>query len=376
MAMSAAAPAVPSAAGDTGSGLSLADRAFFEPRFGRDLSAVRIHADEAAARSTRALAAQAYTVGNDIWFGAGRYRPGTSEGRRLLAHELTHVVQQDAAPALGDRGADGPATDGNATGDRTIALVGARTGGLRLQRNPDVDFVVHGITAARDGRLADPDQTDPGMVTWAVDFGVTAPLDASADVEVTGAAGDDCTAHTVGFMQTVHSQSLVFEYLGRSPGDGSVTVNWTVDLPIRDGDPGNMWYEPTANATATACNQHVTPRIGDYPTIQGLPKRRTNGSTGRDNFLHSVRRTMGFATTLVAAHGTTVRPLRNFLWSYNMAITFTADPANVDDPWPFNWITNSTRVLDPNPGASTVPLFADTSATYNQSLVENVTEKS
>ncbi len=69
-------------------------RAFFEPRFGGDLSRVRVHTDDRAAASADAVNARAYTFGNDIAFGAGEYDPHTVPGRRLIAHELTHVVQQ------------------------------------------------------------------------------------------------------------------------------------------------------------------------------------------------------------------------------------------------------------------------------------------
>ncbi|HHM05138.1 MAG TPA: DUF4157 domain-containing protein [Gammaproteobacteria bacterium] len=71
-------------------------RAFFEPRFGHDFSQVRVHADQRAAASARALNARAYTRGYDIAFGAGQYSPDTDQGRHLLAHELTHVVQQNS----------------------------------------------------------------------------------------------------------------------------------------------------------------------------------------------------------------------------------------------------------------------------------------
>ena len=67
-------------------------RAFFEPRFGRDLGSVRVHDDAAAARSARAMGAKAYTAGNDIVFARGRYAPDQPAGRELLAHELAHVV--------------------------------------------------------------------------------------------------------------------------------------------------------------------------------------------------------------------------------------------------------------------------------------------
>jgi hypothetical protein len=69
-------------------------RAFFEPRFGHDLSQVRVHTDERAAASARTVSALAYTVGRELVFGAGQYAPGTAAGQSLLAHELTHVLQQ------------------------------------------------------------------------------------------------------------------------------------------------------------------------------------------------------------------------------------------------------------------------------------------
>ena len=65
-----------------------------EAHFGHDFSRVRVHSDTQAAESARALNALAYTTGRDMVFGAGKYAPETSEGRRLLAHELAHVVQQ------------------------------------------------------------------------------------------------------------------------------------------------------------------------------------------------------------------------------------------------------------------------------------------
>ncbi|HUX28574.1 MAG TPA: DUF4157 domain-containing protein, partial [Terracidiphilus sp.] len=69
-------------------------RAFMEPRFGRDLSSVRIHTGLRADESARAVHALAYTVGQDAVFAAGLYNPHTAEGKRLLAHELSHTVQQ------------------------------------------------------------------------------------------------------------------------------------------------------------------------------------------------------------------------------------------------------------------------------------------
>ena len=99
-AVNSAAPAhaVPSVVHDVlrapGQPLDAATRVFMEPRFGHDFSSVRVHTDDRAAESARAVNALAYTVGRNVVFDAGQYQPRTSPGQRLLAHELTHVLQQ------------------------------------------------------------------------------------------------------------------------------------------------------------------------------------------------------------------------------------------------------------------------------------------
>jgi outer membrane protein OmpA-like peptidoglycan-associated protein len=112
--------------------------AFFSERFGRDLSAVRVHTDPQAAKTARAVGARAYTRGTDIVFAPGEYRPETIAGKRLLAHELTHVAQQSgggvAAPvpltlqrscneAIGTRTACTPSND-EPVGDLVLFKVG------------------------------------------------------------------------------------------------------------------------------------------------------------------------------------------------------------------------------------------------------------
>lgn len=77
-----------------GEPLDRESRSFFDARFGHDFSRVRIHADSRAGESAEEIGARAYTVGNHIAFAAGRYSPSSAEGRRLLAHELMHTIQQ------------------------------------------------------------------------------------------------------------------------------------------------------------------------------------------------------------------------------------------------------------------------------------------
>ena len=107
-----APPIVREVLGSTGQPLDEDAKTFFERRLGHDFSRVRIHDDARAAESARAVGALAYTVGTDVVFATGRYAPQSGAGRKLLAHELAHVVQQSSAlnapiPTI-DRGASDP----------------------------------------------------------------------------------------------------------------------------------------------------------------------------------------------------------------------------------------------------------------------------
>ncbi|AFZ26218.1 hypothetical protein Cylst_4112 [Cylindrospermum stagnale PCC 7417] len=81
----------------SGNPLDEQTRSFMEPRFGNDFSSVRVHTDSSSVEMNKELGAQAFTHGQDVYFGAGKYNPGADDGKRLLAHELTHVVQQTGA---------------------------------------------------------------------------------------------------------------------------------------------------------------------------------------------------------------------------------------------------------------------------------------
>ena len=85
------------ALGGKGTSLSSEVRSFFEPKFGLDFSNVRVHTDASANSLAQSINARAFTKGNDIVFNSGEYAPNTTEGKKLLGHELTHVVQQNSA---------------------------------------------------------------------------------------------------------------------------------------------------------------------------------------------------------------------------------------------------------------------------------------
>jgi Domain of unknown function (DUF4157) len=108
--------------GSGGRALDDAARSRLETRVGHELSGVRVHDDVAAAASARALGARAFALGGDIFFGAGEYRLGTHEGRRLLAHEVAHVVHARSVPVLPGIGPpDSRAERGAAAFARTFA---------------------------------------------------------------------------------------------------------------------------------------------------------------------------------------------------------------------------------------------------------------
>jgi hypothetical protein len=91
----------------SGQPLERSTQRFMEGRMGQDFGDVRVHTDATASDSARSVNAQAYTVGNDIVFQNGAYAPETDTGRHMLAHELTHVVQQRSGPVDGTPAAGG-----------------------------------------------------------------------------------------------------------------------------------------------------------------------------------------------------------------------------------------------------------------------------
>ena len=114
-------------------------------RFGHDFASVRVHADAVDEQSARDVNANAYTVGHDIVFGAGRFAPGTHDGRRLIAHELTHVIQQTSRRTENNTGA----------GDGGPAAVCTTTPTIQRQMTPKSKHVhgfghkPHALTPAR-----------------------------------------------------------------------------------------------------------------------------------------------------------------------------------------------------------------------------------
>lgn len=161
-----APPIVDRVLNSPGRPLDKATRDYFEPRFGYDLGKIRIHSDAQAAESARAVNALAYTVGDRIAFASGHYAPQSSAGRRLLAHELAHTIQQSGPGARSISpsalGAPRPVTASHASvqrkpdktqePDKSTCLTGHREG-TGFQVKPPVTYgneqIVYGIWALR-----------------------------------------------------------------------------------------------------------------------------------------------------------------------------------------------------------------------------------
>jgi outer membrane protein OmpA-like peptidoglycan-associated protein len=125
-----------------GQPLDRATRSYFESRFGSDFSQVRVHADSRSAQSAQAVNSLAYTVGHDVVFGAGQFAPSTLSGKRLLAHELTHVRQQSASNRNfgGDLTIEDPRSDFENEAEQAATKITAATAlaGFRNRVTPRV----------------------------------------------------------------------------------------------------------------------------------------------------------------------------------------------------------------------------------------------
>jgi hypothetical protein len=155
-----------------GQPLEPATRAFMESRFGHDFGQVRVHTEARAGESAKAVNARAYTLGQDIAFGVGQYAPGTRERERLLAHELTHVVQQRSATARGKLHSNTPGGDSfGVTGahtDYAVDLSDANTEPIATSSQPSSPLVLRNVrpenVTCRNNGLRNPDLSGDEVV--------------------------------------------------------------------------------------------------------------------------------------------------------------------------------------------------------------------
>ncbi len=189
---------------------------------GHDFSKVRIHADSHAAESARAIGARAYTIGNHVYFGAGEYRPHTPDGRRLIAHELTHVVQQrgrhaSGGPVVGPE--DSPA-------EREASAVGDRI--FRGDAAPPIVRSVPATTIQRQPVNDEP--ATPPTQQQNVPWSPTTPGAFSIFVESDKAKPASCVGDaSSGVAQSPLSGCGMIEHFCTSPANYPLKVSFFVD---------------------------------------------------------------------------------------------------------------------------------------------------
>lgn len=272
---STAPPVVHEVLGSSGQPLDRATSDFMESRFGQDFSEVRVHTDARAAQSATAVDALAYTVGPEVVFAGGQYSPGTTASRRLLAHELTHVVQQGHATP---RSAQNEATRSSLAFSRNSELAKAQVARV-LQRAGDPAAIPADLGCPTDLTAGRPAGTE-----------VLFPVDGTA---ITPAHTALLTAFRATWLAAGGTDDILVH--GYASTDGAQDHNWRLSCTRAQAVKGELErlgipavrINVIAHGASTdfgaggAANRHavVTSHAGFLP----LPLARGT-LTARDNF--------------------------------------------------------------------------------------------
>jgi hypothetical protein len=237
--------AVDRAGAKTGQALGNEVRSQFETSLGVDLSAVRIHTDRESAAAANAVGAKAYTVGQDIHFGAGYYAPGNPDGVHLLAHEVAHTVQNRHGPAT-QRNKLEVSTPGDAAeieADRAADAIVARTPAA-IHRDDDPASRTRtariSLTAAPNAIARDPLKTNGGSFKIDhyeendTDKGKDTDKSVGANIEITFTPAESVTSNKVSFVQIMKVTNDGTPYLfenekPRATDAKSGDAGWAVD---------------------------------------------------------------------------------------------------------------------------------------------------
>jgi outer membrane protein OmpA-like peptidoglycan-associated protein len=248
-----------------GQSLSNEVRSFYEPRFGYDFSNVKVHMGSVAAKSAQSINALAYTSGNNIIFNSGQYSPNTDSGKKLLGHELTHVVQQTedrsshcvqracGIPAIGSMPADCNLVPQTPTGTPFFFKVNcdefapgeeARLAAFATTIDPAAGINIRGV-ASSDGDRPFNEKLSCKRAA-AVKNTLTnlagIPLSRISSIEATGPAGTAGDPNMRSGM--ISLASITSETVANSPGlrtRTTIGVGEDVNLTHSSGDPSTTW---------------------------------------------------------------------------------------------------------------------------------------
>ena len=268
-----------------GQPLDTATRAFMEPRFHHDFSGVRVHADGRAAESAQAVSALAYTVGKNVVFDQGQFNPHSDSGRKLLAHELAHVVQQKSDPApsalpfrigsptdpaetQADRLADevtgggiahndGPAQQSSGSTATLRRVVNERKVGCRTAGIPSLGIsgpdAVQAIRDANDEAILLSQRAENTLEIERLTFGIGAPdanfatiLDEELDLDINDAADRATTEIIERRFRLIRTRVLESDFTG-------YTCIGAAAVSLATGTPAAV-AGPCCTGTARACS--------------------------------------------------------------------------------------------------------------------------
>ncbi|MDN5765424.1 MAG: DUF4157 domain-containing protein [Humibacillus sp.] len=241
-------------------------------RPGHDIGTVAIHDDPAAHAAARMLRADAFTVGRSVYLAAGAYRPASSDGIDLLAHEFAHTTQQDgASPADVARLPVSEPGSPPEMGADQLARGGAPASPAATRAPVQI---MRRVSFARSSDVLT--SNDPGSTETAATFQIAAGVPAAphfrwtSDVTVSGNAGDPFANFTVGPHQVVRSFWLNI-FWGTDANRTHRTA--TVATPVRDAIAvGNTWYhDPFASGRFAALGDVRSTQIEDSPGVRSQP---------------------------------------------------------------------------------------------------------
>jgi hypothetical protein len=244
-------PVVEEVLQSSGQALDSETRAFMEPRFGHDFSQVQVHTDDQAAESAQAVNALAYTVGSDVVFGAGEYDPDSAEGQELLAHELTHVVQQESGevspePATKGLTVSEPGDPFEQEADQVAAqvmagesagIVGAADGLLQRQTPEEAQQAaldLGRITAEEDVELLPPPTEE---TSWAAAIGMIAGARDGEEYPVEAIAAEAEMDMTIAYGWSDIQNAAAAWDLGENESESMLPGDWSAQLEA----DGPLW---------------------------------------------------------------------------------------------------------------------------------------
>jgi hypothetical protein len=275
-------PVVEETLRSSGQPLDLTTRRFMESRFGHDFSRVRVHTDARAVDSVRAVDALAYTVGTHVVFGAGQFAPGTARGKRVLAHELAHVVQQ-----------------GNAAAPVPLRL---SLSALRSPLEDEAEAAAGAIETGQPAAVAERDEATAQLQRLPVPPGVElkAPIEAASYVAALALSCDRKSplgwADFTGAVpaKARHDANTGFHY-DRETASGSTVIKAFFDggrswVRRQFSDPINRavngfagklrscqaWFDRVARSGGTGATYHLTPGTGCAASVQPDPAVTAN----------------------------------------------------------------------------------------------------